>query len=719
MTFKEKKNKKISLPLGRKIRILLTVFLCLFIQYFIISYYYTSKKQELVNKAQKFSENIIYVINNSLQPSITSSQIIKNLYLEYGQDYYRLFDRISKRFADDDIAIGSLYLAPNGIIELAYPDSVTNSTIGFNMLEDPIQKDKAQYAIDTRRITICGPYNLVEGGTGLIIRNPIFVDGKFDAFSIVVVDLDLFLGRFNKYFDENNFDYDFGLWKDFDSNIVLGPDNYFYKTTETDFSKEVDVAFPVLNDIWHISVQPKGGWNITNKLLHNIFISILLILIILSIVIYYQYWAEEKIYSLEHDVLTGLYTRSAVHRRVRKIFKEQPDVDYDVMVVDIKNFKMINGIHGTQKCDELLCYLAEVISNDMPDSICGRYGGDIFILYYPTYLNRGKEYFFNKVKETIANAPIKNISLKYGYYGKVDKKIPVNMISDRALMAAKSILNNYDYIIANYEGELSRAHEKQQLYESNFETALRGNDFKIWYQPKFDVKTGKLYGAEALVRWIKKDGTVIPPFDFIRIFEEDGLIVHLDEFVFRNVCQNIKYWYDRKKHLVPISINLSRTTLHHEGIVQKYKNIIDEIGIPIDTISLEITESATYSDAKLIHLAKELQEAGFILDMDDFGTGSSSLASLNMLPFNDIKIDKSLVDFIGKSDGNELLRHIIELAHFKNMKVIAEGVETKEQVDFLKSLDCDVIQGYFYSKPLNHDDWIAKIIECEKQNNVL
>lgn len=244
-------------------------------------------------------------------------------------------------------------------------------------------------------------------------------------------------------------------------------------------------------------------------------------------------------------------------------------------------------------------------------------------------------------------------------------------------------------------------------------------NFNVWFQPKYDAATEKLVGAEALVRWQKPDGTMIPPYEFISLFEEDGLIVHLDEYVFRKVCEGIKFWYDRGEQVLSISVNVSRTTLHHDGIISKYKKIMEETGIPLDSISLEITESAAFTDKALISFAQELQDAGFILDMDDFGTGSSSLASLNILPFSAIKLDKSLIDFIGKEDGNELLRHTIELAHFKKMKVVAEGVETKEQLDFLKSLDCDVIQGYYFSKPLCNEDWLACIIKNVDQKNIL
>lgn len=473
----KQKKVKIRLPLHRKIRILLVIILCLISEHFIISYYHNTKQKEIRYKAEEVADNISKSITVALQNSLTSTQIIKNLYLEYDEDFLNTFIRICKRFSEDDITIGSLYIAPDGIIKYSYPYSVVNSTTGFNMLEDPIQKDKALLAIKTKQTTLAGPYNLIEGGTGFIIRNPIFVDGEFKAFSIVVIDKDALIEQINKFTMESNNNYKIGFRKNYDPNIILDEKGYFYKNCDGDISDLTEVPFYFMNDTWNISIEPQEGWGIGKKVILQTILVTFLFLIFIFVVIYYQYNVEAKLYAFEHDNLTGLLTRSAVHRRMRKIFKENPEVEYDVLVADVKNFKMINGIHGIKKCDELLCYLADVFSTDMPDSICGRYGGDIFILYYPNYMNKGISYFLNKAKETIDNAPIPNVVIKYGYYGKVDKSIPVNLISDHALMAAKSILNNYDYIVANYDGDLSKHHEQVQLYESHFQKALKNEEF--------------------------------------------------------------------------------------------------------------------------------------------------------------------------------------------------------------------------------------------------
>jgi len=266
--------------------------------------------------------------------------------------------------------------------------------------------------------------------------------------------------------------------------------------------------------------------------------------------------------------------------------------------------------------------------------------------------------------------------------------------------------------------KLSHKHMRKQSFEANFENAIREKSFKIWYQPKYDAKTRKIVGAEALVRWISPTGTLTSPGEFIPIFEEDGLIVRLDEYVFRTVCENLKYWYDRGAKVLPISVNISRASLHYEGTVLRYKKILEEFGLPIELVPLEITESASIKDDRIKKLAKELKEAGFVIHMDDFGTGFSSLSSINMLPIDVVKIDKSLIDYIGDEGGEELLKHSISLAHFKKYKVIAEGVETEEQYKFLKSIDCDMIQGYYFAKPMSYEDLVELFRKLLAENRI-
>jgi len=707
----------IKITASQKFILFLTFVTCFVFQLIFLSVLRKYQYKNEVAAAKAYGESVVASILLPLDQSIDITQTLKSLYLEYDEFFVDNFDRICGCLADGNYVVGSLYVAPKGIIETAYPDSIKKTTVGFNMLQDEEQGPRAKMAVETKQVTVAGPHRLIEGGSGFIIRNPIFEENEFKAFTIVVLDWNSFVSQVLKTVDKKQTGFVFGVWNE-DEHIVTDSNGYIISNCDRKISTVVDIPIEVPNDVWHLSVEPAAGWTNFNGILVEFIVSVFVVLTIVCVAYYRQLLDARQMYIYEHDSLTGLLTRSAYHRRVRKLFKDNPDQSYDVMVADIQNFKVVNSIYGTTKCDELLCYLADCFSKAANNIYCSRYGGDQFAFIFKSEDNAGLKYLEEENEKYIANAPIKNIVIKYGYYGSVDKSVPVNLISDRALMAVKSILHNYEINVANYEGPVSRRHLREQMLESSFESSLNNGDFKVWYQPKFNAKTEKLVGAEALVRWEPPEGNTVSPADFIYVFEDDGLISRLDEYVFTTVCENIKEMRDEGFKVVPVSVNLSRISLHHKGIVQKYANIVKRVGIPIETISLEITETSTYGSSEMIELSNELKSAGFRLDMDDFGTGSSSLASLNILPFDVIKIDKSLIDFIGTPGGEELVKHTIELAHFKNMHVIAEGVETKEQLEFLRNLDCDTIQGYYFSAPMPYAKCLAYFKDLSAKGRV-
>ncbi len=422
---------------------------------------------------------------------------------------------------------------------------------------------------------------------------------------------------------------------------------------------------------------------------------------------------EDKAYSrrqfvenASRDELTGVLSRQAFLSEARKMLDENPNTDYDVTISDVENFKIVNAVYGEAKGDEVLKYLADFTQEHMcKDGILGRISADRFVWLVPARQDEDKQRFLKLMDEAKNNAPV-NINIKYGIYANVDRTLAVSVMCDRALLAVKSIKRNFSIPYATYDGPVSVKHMKAQMYEAHFDRAIKEKEFDVWFQPKYDAGTEYVVGAEALVRWKKSDGVFIPPAEFIPTFEQDGLIVNLDEYVFRTVCTKLRFWLDAGINVLPISVNLSRSSLHHQGTIKKYKSIIEELNVPIEKVPLEITESATIRDAGIKDLMQELRDAGFVLHMDDFGSGLSSLSSINMLPINVLKLDKSLVDYIGDRGGEELLKHTVSLAHFKDLKVIAEGVEDRNQLEFLKQIGVDEIQGYYFSKPMPYDDLV-------------
>ncbi len=425
---------------------------------------------------------------------------------------------------------------------------------------------------------------------------------------------------------------------------------------------------------------------------------------------------ETLLNTIEMDDLTYIYTRQAFYFYAAKMIKENPDREFDITVADIANFKLVNSLYGEAVGDEVLKHVALYFTkNTTKQGVIGRYGGDRFVGFDFAAKNRNRDWLLGLIDGVREGAPIPNILLKVGVYSNVDKSISVSQMCDRALMALKSIKNNYIYPYATYDGPVSKAHIKAQIFESQFEQGIKADEFVIWYQPKHDAVTEKVIGVEALVRWIMSDGTFVSPVEFIPVFEEDGLIVQLDEYIFRKVCNYIKRDYDKGLNVMPVSVNLSRGSLRADDTVEKYKKIIEECNIPKEYVPIELTESAAIHSLDIRTRMQELKDAGFTLHMDDFGAGESSLVSLNILPFDVVKLDKSLIEQLGDAGGNEIVRHTIELAHFKKMKVVAEGVEEEEQCRKLKEYHCDELQGYYYSKPMPYEKLFEYLMKQEKR----
>ena len=255
------------------------------------------------------------------------------------------------------------------------------------------------------------------------------------------------------------------------------------------------------------------------------------------------------------------------------------------------------------------------------------------------------------------------------------------------------------YYVFYNEMDHEKLLQNQQL-EERFEDSLAAGEFEVWYQPKYSAASGKIVGSEALVRWRDTDGSLISPGRFIPLFEQNGMIAKLDEYMFRAVCKQQTQWLAKGHKIYPVSINLSRASLYYVDIIEKYKAIIQEYDIDPDYIQIEITESALDETNSIRELLEQFRNMGIRILMDDFGTGYSSLSTLNMQCFDTLKLDKSLIDHIGDKNGETLLYYVISMGQRLGLHITAEGVENKIQLEFLKVNHCDDIQGFLFSKPL-------------------
>lgn len=375
-----------------------------------------------------------------------------------------------------------------------------------------------------------------------------------------------------------------------------------------------------------------------------------------------------------------------------------------MVAMDLSDFKIINNTCGVNTGDRVLLHVWGVIHRSVHEGeLAARIYADRFIMFLTEDDKQSVQMRLEqmhkdmeKISETLNTPRIVPI---FGIHETFNQE-PVENDYGKAVQAKHLVKGRRDHNYAFYdEIDYDQVLERRSI-EDGFEQAITENQFEIWYQPKYDAENGSVVGAEALVRWRKADGTLLPPIKFIPVFEKNGMISRLDEYVFRTVCAQQKRWELQGKKILPVSVNISRISLYYSDVVDKYRGISCENKIDTKYLQLEITESATIDNAEISTLIEEFHTAGFEMLLDDFGSGYSSLSSLNMMHFDTMKLDKSLIDYIGDANGEKLLHYIIRLGQNLGLYVTAEGVETKEQVEFLRKVKCNDIQGYYFSKPL-------------------
>ena len=447
---------------------------------------------------------------------------------------------------------------------------------------------------------------------------------------------------------------------------------------------------PIMNDIQYLIIIIVGLFIVSN-IIH----------------IYYNLKRRRELYQLAYvDPVTGGDNFVAFKQKIGN----RPGF---IVSLDLVEFKLINSVCGVEKGDEVLSEVWKILKeNCRGDEICARVNADRFIIFFAEEEKEAValriEHLTGQIKTLSESLNIPRVFPVMGIYH-TDSLENIDRCYGDALRAKSLVKGRRDKNYAFYDELDHDAIAMNQKLEESFDKALQNNCFEVWYQPKFDAHSEELVGAEALVRWRDEDGSLIPPGRFIPLFEKNGNIIKLDEYVFREVCRQQKQWEKQGIRCIPVSVNISRFSLYYSNVVDKYKRIIQYYEVEPQCVELEITESATIENAEIASLIEQFRDAGFKILLDDFGSGYSSLATLNQMKFDTIKLDKSLVDFIGNDSGEKLLEFIIRLAHSLGIKITAEGVEEQKQVEFLQQLDCDDIQGYYFSKPLMRKDFESKL----------
>lgn len=409
------------------------------------------------------------------------------------------------------------------------------------------------------------------------------------------------------------------------------------------------------------------------------------------------------------DSLTNIYSREAFYVMTEQLLAAHPDESYSIICFDIDRFKMINDLYGRDAGDALLCKIAANLREEVaPIGTFGRMEADRFICCVPSELAT-EEYLDSKVQLTFEYKNIEiNVNLSIGICRVDDEPgLSVAQMCDRAYLAVQSIKGRYFERVACFQDNMRDKLVEEQKIIDEMETALAEGQFTIYLQPQFNHTTGKLVGAEALARWIHPIRGMVSPGVFIPVFENNGFISRLDEYVWEQVCRLLRSELDRGIEPIPISVNISRIDIYNPEMVSVLLGLLERYDLPISLLRLEITESAYVEhSAQLIGVVNELRDHGFFIEMDDFGSGYSSLNTLKDVPFDLLKLDMM---FLRGSDdthrGGRILNSIIRMAKWLEIPVIAEGVETLDQADFLKSVGCELIQGYLYAKPMSTEDY--------------
>lgn len=415
--------------------------------------------------------------------------------------------------------------------------------------------------------------------------------------------------------------------------------------------------------------------------------------------------ARSQIYMAEHDSLTGFYNKRKFFQMTRQMLDEHRQEKFILLRLDIDRFKLINSFFGVEEGDRLLCYMASVIGEfvkKIPFCTYGRIESDIFCICKPYNAEQIEflvEEFRNKL---IAYNPNYYIEISFGAYIINDLTLDMETMYDRASLAASQCKGKYMKYLAIYDDRITQALMHDQRIMNEMAPALEKGQFVVYFQPKYSLKTKKPYGAEALVRWQHPIKGLIPPNEFIPVFEKNGFICKLDFYVWERVCQAIHRWLREGLEPDPISVNVSRANLYNPNIVELLLDLVKKYEISPELLNLELTESAYMDNPQIIKKAiGRLQNEGFVILMDDFGSGYSSLSMLKDIVVDMLKIDmKFLPTKKDKGRSERILASIIQMAKWLDMPVIVEGVETKEQVAFLQELGCDYVQGYFFARPM-------------------
>lgn len=471
-----------------------------------------------------------------------------------------------------------------------------------------------------------------------------------------------------------------------------------------------------IDDLYILTVIPKNiienQYNILMKSTYFLCLGLSVALFIIMINIVFNEKRKKKL--LENiiyvDKVTGGYSYEKFLLEYKKKQKKN-DKKKAFIVLDIDNFKLINDIFGYNVGNRVLKDVWKIIYDNLEqDGIFARKYADKYSIMIFFAKNEEIIEFVNKIVKDIKKLNVIKrekftVVPSIGIYIFEKENEQIEQIENYAIMASRNIKNRYDIYYSFYYDKLkSIIIEKKNMTDSIYQ-ALENKNFVPYFQPKFDAKTKKIVGAEALIRWPKEDGGFVSPAKFIPIAEEVGIISEIDKYMFESVCKQQYIWKEKNLKILPISVNISRNKLYNTSFIDEYMSILNKYKLTPQDIQFEITEGTLYTEEKVGEkIITALKCLGFDILIDDFGVGYSSISMIRDINATEMKIDKSFIDDTSEK-GKALINYVIKIAEVIGMKTVAEGVETKEQYEYLLEHNCDIIQGYYFAKPMPANEY--------------
>ncbi len=438
----------------------------------------------------------------------------------------------------------------------------------------------------------------------------------------------------------------------------------------------------------------------------RIFLMVLICVLIASSIVFKNLLFYRK---RGRDDITGGKNKREFERISSVLLKAEGE--FAVVYANIDRFKLINDTYGNAVGDKVLCDVHRIIDDELLqwDEVSGRIMADNFGMLMRFHSLQMLETRLIRINDQLAQLRDEN-DQPYGlrmYFGVClveNKNTPISSMLEWANIALRKMSTSAQHFVqmAVYDDKERQKLGREKELEMKMERALRNGEFVPFLQPKYELTNETIGGAEALVRWMDPVEGMIFPGEFIPLFEKNGFIVELDLYMFEQVCRMIERWNKEGYPMVPVSVNMSRGHFTVPGFFQRYRDILNKYEIPENSIEIELTESLFYNELSMLKgLINEIHDSGMLCSIDDFGSGYSSLNMLKEVRVDALKLDRAFFkDVEDEQRGKKVIDSVFHLAQSLNLRTISEGIEIRDQVDYLKQLDCDFIQGYVFAKPM-------------------